>query len=1077
MLDTTGSLTVVDEAVAQAEREDEDDEEEEEQEEEQEEEDGEADHLWLEPEDVWMLLAAPVAGRQSATPMVSPPRLRIAACVGVRVDVEEPVKDSHKPVRVTIGPSSPHQRRLVAKYVRLFCKARQSWAAISETDDDGDLTILDVPGGVHQFVSGRQGSNLQSVGEDSSTLVFFINDEESPAGSLAGLQPKAPEPWLAPGRRVEVKCVAGDIRKFEIDWVPATVIEVLRAREVMVKLDTGGEMSTDVSGARPWYELGELVDVRDETGAWTAATVEARCEDGKLTVRRFDDGDEIEATAEWYDVRHSTQLKPEEDKSPDELVYRLAIFGSLQNRCYAQLKFMAAVEQKRPGYYPKGVAKLCAAPSEDWDVECLQLGQEFLPQCIGQKGAMRKKLCRAAGCVVEYLGTTAWICGPSRNRAFCRVLIEILRSSEKGNVKTVPEEASEYCETLQVPEGAMAFVTGSRRNWLNKIEEEEGVITFSFGNDPVAVAKKKWRGDDSSGSWTWTEESGWLQQPSPREPAAAQCSTAQPEDGDDLETLEKGNADTDSGEAMKEVLTAEAAPEDRKILIYAALPRSRQLARLRLEATVENKSEFKGHYSEARPTKIDDGSDLGLDVVELSPDEVSWASGKKGMTRFKLQAASGCGMEYFDRRVILVGTGPERMRGRTYLQWLLMQRGGSERKLALPRDVLNREDVTVVWLTTQERERLDIEAIRAIEHNTSTFLFFRDVPGVELLERGALIELRRADRTVIAEILEVDPSATKDNDDGPASSDDDGCLSLRIKLRGGRGGPSGGAEDSVVSDATEPLLVFGHDAGVTGMSGRSLAEQQVREAIADPSKFRGRETAEDTGAKDRWEEAKDDSSWWCRTEAGGRVAGARGRSTADNTAWKTGNADTSLPADGSAATEVVEDGGKWGDADATWATAWGSGGRSRASGGRIGRSSGDRDRDRERGGGGGGSAWGERKADAWGESKSGWSVTKRGRDDGDWEESKKQRSLYHSRDGPYSTFGTDAGAASDRRGGSSSSASAAISQAPWNSGRDGTEPPGARPRPSTNLSKVGDGTSGAYVSRGAAKRTHFEEEL
>eukprot|EP00400_MALV-I_sp_L67-5_P000995 gene996-450_t len=100
---------------------------------------------------------------------------------------------------------------------------------------------------------------------------------------------------------------------------------------------------------------------------------------------------------------------------------KLAIFGSdLRGRRGAELKVMAAVEAKISGYYTEDILQsgdygLC---TDAWGTEVFLMSQRHLSYALGRKGNTRKKIARAANCVVEYVGTVAFFAG-TRYERFC----------------------------------------------------------------------------------------------------------------------------------------------------------------------------------------------------------------------------------------------------------------------------------------------------------------------------------------------------------------------------------------------------------------------------------------------------------------------------------------------------------------------------------------------------------------------------------------------------------------------------------------------------------------------------------
>ncbi|EER07018.1 hypothetical protein Pmar_PMAR028474, partial [Perkinsus marinus ATCC 50983] len=67
---------------------------------------------------------------------------------------------------------------------------------------------------------------------------------------------------------------------------------------------------------------------------------------------------------------------------------------------------------------------------------------------------------------------------------------------------------------------------------------------------------------------------------------------------------------------------------------------------------------------------------LGLTTVKMTEGQFTYALGRRGTTRRKLEKASGAIMEYIGYTAFICGTKEERRRGRDYLNYLLDQREG-----------------------------------------------------------------------------------------------------------------------------------------------------------------------------------------------------------------------------------------------------------------------------------------------------------------------------------------------------------------------------------------------------------------
>jgi len=102
--------------------------------------------------------------------------------------------------------------------------------------------------------------------------------------------------------------------------------------------------------------------------------------------------------------------------------------------------------------------------------------------------------------------------------------------------------------------------------------------------------------------------------------------------------------------------------------------RGRRGAQLKVMAAVETKCP--DYFSKAPEGEEDDDPDWGTKTLILKQDELSYALGKKGMTRKKLAKSSGCIVEYVGYKVFISGTLDERTRAKEYLDWLFEQLKG-----------------------------------------------------------------------------------------------------------------------------------------------------------------------------------------------------------------------------------------------------------------------------------------------------------------------------------------------------------------------------------------------------------------
>lgn len=117
------------------------------------------------------------------------------------------------------------------------------------------------------------------------------------------------------------------------------------------------------------------------------------------------------------------------------------------------------------------------------------------------------------------------------------------------------------------------------------------------------------------------------------------------------------------------------------------------------------------------------GVDWKTDVLKFKDDELSFALGKRGATRRKLEQASECIVQYIGDKALFSGTEAQRNRIKTYMRWLFDQLEGP---VEVP-DFLTRSDITVVevpqevvgYVTGAKRQTLS-----ATETEFGTMMFF-----------------------------------------------------------------------------------------------------------------------------------------------------------------------------------------------------------------------------------------------------------------------------------------------------------------------------------------------------------------
>ena len=152
---------------------------------------------------------------------------------------------------------------------------------------------------------------------------------------------------------------------------------------------------------------------------------------------------------------------------------------------------MSAVEHKKPGHFVSS-SGLLRDPlkqsgddeGDDWGFEELPLKGDEFSYALGAGGSTRKKLARAADCILEYVGTTAIMAGFADERQRARDYLGWLLA-QRGNSErqslAVETAGRDDVTVVEVPRSSVGFVTGHKGEGLRDIERNTGTFLFSDG--------------------------------------------------------------------------------------------------------------------------------------------------------------------------------------------------------------------------------------------------------------------------------------------------------------------------------------------------------------------------------------------------------------------------------------------------------------------------------------------------------------------------------------------------------------------------------------------------------------------
>lgn len=167
---------------------------------------------------------------------------------------------------------------------------------------------------------------------------------------------------------------------------------------------------------------------------------------------------------------------------------KLAIFGDIRGRRGAELKVLSAIETKSPGYLNKIKNEVIDRdkgkdPEGTWSTDTMTFQDDELSYALGKQGGTRKKLERASGCIVQYVGHTCLFSGTRAERRRAKDYMKWLFAQLEGPVYVDGWEDRDDCCVVHVPSDCIGYITGSRRATLGRMEEEWGTLMFFMTKD------------------------------------------------------------------------------------------------------------------------------------------------------------------------------------------------------------------------------------------------------------------------------------------------------------------------------------------------------------------------------------------------------------------------------------------------------------------------------------------------------------------------------------------------------------------------------------------------------------------
>jgi hypothetical protein len=157
---------------------------------------------------------------------------------------------------------------------------------------------------------------------------------------------------------------------------------------------------------------------------------------------------------EWGVIMFFAEFKGNRDRAPGGLE-KLAMFGPRRGRRGAELKVLSAIEQKIPGYMTKGMKDHTS--DLPWGTDTKWLRDDELSYALGKRGMTRKKLARASGCIVEYVGNVVHMSGTLTQRTRAHQYLDWLFLQLAGPVHVDVATRTDMC-VVEVPTSCVGCV-------------------------------------------------------------------------------------------------------------------------------------------------------------------------------------------------------------------------------------------------------------------------------------------------------------------------------------------------------------------------------------------------------------------------------------------------------------------------------------------------------------------------------------------------------------------------------------------------------------------------------------------
>jgi hypothetical protein len=326
---------------------------------------------------------------------------------------------------------------------------------------------------------------------------------------------------------------------------------------------------------------------------------------------------------------------------------QLAIFGDTRSRRGSELKIMTATEMKFSNHFTKHlVGEEHISTATGFDTDWRKISDDDYSYALGKGGSTRRKLSRASGCIVEYVGQVAYFAGTKKERDCAREYLDWVLMQRVGPVN-VDYATRDDCTHIMVPAICIGYITGHRGVSLRQIEEEtktfcffEGAVQDDHENPKPLLIFGTDGARKSAETLVWEK----IIQKSGEDPWEAR-EKGKSKKGDKKGKGKGKGKDKDHGKGAP---GAEEGWKDAR---------------------------------DAEPTMVvDNGEQVGKTIINITGEDAAFVMGPQGRTKRKVAQASGTHVEIRSvggqDRLTIEGTEKRRKQAEMYIRLVMAQRLG-----------------------------------------------------------------------------------------------------------------------------------------------------------------------------------------------------------------------------------------------------------------------------------------------------------------------------------------------------------------------------------------------------------------